>query len=88
MKLTFEQYLVRGKHRDFHVVVFPRKKYMWAFYDNFDRQYEIDGGVTIAHKQLAFRANITLRQMSIQTRHHQSGCQSLPPMQAERISVL
>lgn len=42
-KIKFDQYIVRGKHRDFQVIVFPRKKYMWAYYEGFDGAYEIDG---------------------------------------------
>ena len=44
-KIKFDQYKVRGKRRDYEVIVLPRKKYMWAFYDDFDRQFEIDGNV-------------------------------------------
>jgi len=42
-KLKFEQYRVRGKHREFDVLVFPKKKNMWAYYEDFDERYEIDG---------------------------------------------
>ena len=43
-KIKIEQYLVRGKHRSFHVLKFPELEYAWA-YDEFDFQrYEIDGG--------------------------------------------
>ena len=43
-KIKIPQYLVRGKHRDFHVLCFPKLEHAWA-YDEFDYQrYEIDGG--------------------------------------------
>ena len=44
-KIKFDQYIVRGKHRDFQIIVFPKKKYMWAYYEGFDEAYEIDGDV-------------------------------------------
>ena len=42
-KIRFEQYRVRGKHRDFEVLVFTRRRYMWAYHDNDDDVYAIDG---------------------------------------------
>ena len=42
-KIKFEQYRVRGKHREFEVLVFPRSEHMWAYYEKFDERYEIDG---------------------------------------------
>ena len=42
-KIKFEQYRVRGKHRDFDVLVVPPSKRMWAYYERFDERYEIDG---------------------------------------------
>lgn len=42
-KIKFEQYRVRGKHRDFEVLVFPRRRYLWAYHDNDDDVYAIDG---------------------------------------------
>ena len=43
-KIKIPQYLVRGKHRDFHVLYFPKLEHAWA-YDEYDYQrYEIDGG--------------------------------------------
>ena len=42
-KIKFDQYLVRGKRRDFHVIVLRTTRYMWAYWDDFDKQYEIDG---------------------------------------------
>ena len=43
-KIKIPQYLVRGKHRDFHVLVFPRLKHAWAYYcgDNFLYDYAVD----------------------------------------------
>ena len=43
-KIKIPQYLVRGKHRDFHVLVFPRLKYAWAYYcgDDFLYDYAVD----------------------------------------------
>lgn len=43
-KIKIEQYLVRGKHRNFHVLKIPELEYAWG-YDELDFQrYEIDGG--------------------------------------------
>ena len=42
-KIKFDQYKVQGKYRDFQVIVFPRKKYLWAYFEDFDEAYEIDG---------------------------------------------
>lgn len=42
-KIKFKQYRVRGKHRDFDVVVFPQRRYIWAYYDNDDDVYAVDG---------------------------------------------
>ena len=42
-KNKFQQYQVRGKHKNFQVIMFPRQKYMWAYYEGFDGRYEIDG---------------------------------------------
>lgn len=52
-KIKFEQYKVRGKHREYQVIVYPRKKYMWAYYEDFDGAYEIDGDVE-AYRLLKF----------------------------------
>ena len=43
-KIKIPQYLVRGKHRDFHVLVFPRLKHAWAYYcgDDFLYDYAVD----------------------------------------------
>lgn len=41
-KIKIEQYLVRGKHRDFPVLVFPKKSLIWAYFEHFDGRYEID----------------------------------------------
>jgi len=48
-KLKFEQYRVRGKHREFDVLVFPKRKNMWAYYDNDDGLYSIDGDFAAYH---------------------------------------
>lgn len=42
-KIKLKQYRVRGKHREFDVLVFSRWRYMWAYYDNDDDIYAIDG---------------------------------------------
>lgn len=52
-KIKFDQYTVRGKHRDFQVIVFPKKKYMWAYYEDFDKAYEIDGD-SEAYRQMKY----------------------------------
>lgn len=44
-KIKIEQYHVQGKWRNYQVLVFPKPNYMWAFYDDFDEQYEIDGDI-------------------------------------------
>lgn len=43
-KIKIPQYLVRGKHRDFHVLVFPKLEHAWAYYEFDYQRYEIDGG--------------------------------------------
>ncbi len=48
-KIKFDQYMVRGKHRDFHVIVLCTTRYMWAYWDDFDKQYEIDGDTEAYH---------------------------------------
>ena len=45
-KIKLEQYRVRGKHREFSVIVFPEQEYMWAYYEGFDGEYEIDGDLS------------------------------------------
>lgn len=43
-KIKIQQYLVRGKQRDFHILRIPELEHAWA-YDGYDeRRYEIDGG--------------------------------------------
>lgn len=42
-KIKIDQYLVHGKHREFQVLVFPRYEFMWAYYEDSDERYEIDG---------------------------------------------
>ena len=44
-KVKIPQYLVRGKHRDFHVLVFPRLKHTWAYYDSDSEHYAIDADI-------------------------------------------
>ena len=39
-KIKSPQYLVRGKHRDFHVLVFPHLKYAWAYFCGDDIRYD------------------------------------------------
>lgn len=41
-KIRIDRYLVRGKHRDYQVLVFPKKSLMWAYFESFDWRYEID----------------------------------------------
>lgn len=54
-----EQYSVRGKSRNYQVLVFPKPNYMWAFYDSFDEQYEIDGDkMAFQHVKYAMAALI------------------------------
>ncbi len=42
-KVKIPQYLVQGKNRNCSVLVFPKKKWLWAYYEPFDERYEIDG---------------------------------------------
>ena len=46
-KVKIPQYLVRGKHRDFHVLVFPRLKHTWAYYDSDSEHYAIDADIQV-----------------------------------------
>ena len=48
-KIKFEQYRVRGKHREFDILVFPQRRYMWAYHDNDDDVYSIDGDFAAYH---------------------------------------
>lgn len=45
-KIKIEQYLVRGKHRNFHVLKFPELEYAWAYWDWDTERYVIDGSHT------------------------------------------
>ena len=44
-KVKIPQYLVRGKRREFHVLVFPRLKHTWAYYDSDSEHYAIDADI-------------------------------------------
>ena len=41
--MKISQYLVHGKHHLYSVLVFPRKPWFWAFYNESDERCEIDG---------------------------------------------
>lgn len=46
-KVKIPQYLVRGKHRDFYVLCFPKLEHAWAYDEKSYNRYEIDGGYEI-----------------------------------------
>lgn len=52
-KVKIPQYLVRGKSRDYCILVFPKKKWLWAYYEGFDERYEIDGDAA-AYQQVKY----------------------------------
>lgn len=52
-KIKIPQYLVRGKNRNYNVLVFPKKKWLWAYYEGFDERYEIDGDAA-AYQQVKY----------------------------------
>ena len=43
MKLIVHHYSVYNRGRVFDILVFPRHENAWAFYENDDEKYEIDG---------------------------------------------
>ena len=56
-KIKFDQYKVQGKKREFSVVVVPKQRYLWAYYEDFDNEYEIDGDLT-TYRMLKFATAI------------------------------